>query len=720
MARYLLAVWPYSGHVHPNITLANALRDRGHDVAFYTGALVDSQVTGQGFRRFPFRRTADRIAGIVGLAQSRPLENWDVPELYERLSVHYTAVFDQGALAQAELVKAMYRDWFAGSMPHQVSDLGEILADWQPDVVVCDPFMWGPTLILREIQSTPVVVFSYFAGCLLPGPDVPPFGFGLPSPRNWWSRLLTLSLYGVRDLTTREIAREVDRIRADNGLSPLSTRVMAYTGQVPLYLVASAVEFDFNRRDLPASVHYVGPFLWDKPGKQLPPSWLQQMGDEAATGGDPIVYVSEGSAHTREPVLLRAAMRGLAERPMQVVMTTGRHREPEDLGLGPVAANIRVEQWVPHSDLFPETSAVVTNGGSGTVLSALLAGVPLVVVPMQWDHLENAQRVVEAGAGLRISPGKCTPERLQAAVERVLNEPSFRLRAQEMGSTFKQYGGPDYAVDLLEKLRVSSETRAYYPMNNGIEFTGERVVPGKTPTYLVWAHTSRYQWIKEQAKGRAVLDAGCGEGYGAAYLAQVADRVVGVDLSLDAVEHARTFYGSPSLSFSVMDCSQLSFPSESFDMVSSFEVIEHLTDVDQFLAGVHRVLKPGGVFFVSTPNGGLNINAGKNPFHETEYTLAEYRELLSAFFPDVQIYGQVCTHRLRESLFMYSTNLYMRSKVYEGLVNSLAPLYFKGQEREVTYDPNWVDQSDSGTFDFSLDSVGKATYFVAVCRKAPD
>jgi MGT family glycosyltransferase len=135
-------------------------------------------------------------------------------------------------------------------------------------------------------------------------------------------------------------------------------------------------------------------------------------------------------------------------------MTTGDDRDPVALDLGPIASNVRVARWVSHSDLLPYTDVVVTTGGAGTVLAALHAGVPLVIVPTEWDKPENAQRVVEAGAGLRLSPRRCTPERLRAVVERVLEEPAFCRNARRLGTVFARYGGAERAAELLEGLCV--------------------------------------------------------------------------------------------------------------------------------------------------------------------------------------------------------------------------------------------------------------------------
>jgi MGT family glycosyltransferase len=165
-----------------------------------------------------------------------------------------------------------------------------------------------------------------------------------------------------------------------------------------------------------------------------------------------VVHVTEGTIFTREPRLLRAAIAGLSASPVQLIASTGRHRAVADLDLGPISPNTRVEQFVPHRELFEKTDVVVTNGGAGTVTTALVAGVPLVIVPNAWELAENAQRVAECGAGLRLTPDRCTPSRLARAVERVLEDPSFRENAARVGEDLVSQGGPDRAVELLQGL----------------------------------------------------------------------------------------------------------------------------------------------------------------------------------------------------------------------------------------------------------------------------
>jgi MGT family glycosyltransferase len=170
----------------------------------------------------------------------------------------------------------------------------------------------------------------------------------------------------------------------------------------------------------------------------------------------PLVYVSEGTVNMR-PRVLRAAAQGLANLPVEVVLSTGRHRDPDTLDLGPrpLASNIRVERWVPYRELLPQMQAIVTIGGPSTLLPALQSGIPAVIVPFDWDHPETAWRVHASGAGIRLSPRACTPPRMRDAVQRVLGEPSFVAGARRVAAGFRAAGGASQAARLLETLTSS-------------------------------------------------------------------------------------------------------------------------------------------------------------------------------------------------------------------------------------------------------------------------
>src|SRR3989338_4180848 len=108
-------------------------------------------------------------------------------------------------------------------------------------------------------------------------------------------------------------------------------------------------------------------------------------------------------------------------------------------------------------------------------------------------------------------------------------------------------------------------------------YTGERLIPSKfsNNSQLYIEHMSRYMFASDYVKDRTVLDAGCGCGYGSAHLSQFARKVIGIDISKEAIDYCNSNYTGNNINFKQMSCYDLGFPQGSFDVVVSFEVIEH-------------------------------------------------------------------------------------------------------------------------------------------------
>lgn len=166
-----------------------------------------------------------------------------------------------------------------------------------------------------------------------------------------------------------------------------------------------------------------------------------------------------------------------------------------------------------------------------------------------------------------------------------------------------------------------------------MDFTGERLVPDQQrDSDLYHEHMARYLFAAQWAQGRDVLDAGCGAGYGSAVLASAgAQSVLGVDIAPDAVAYAQQHYSCSGLAFAVKDIGHLDLPDAGFDLIVSFEVIEHLDDPALLVQSAARLLRPDGLFVVSTPNA-ATYPAG-NPFHKHEMALAEFEAVLGCSFP---------------------------------------------------------------------------------------
>ena len=165
----------------------------------------------------------------------------------------------------------------------------------------------------------------------------------------------------------------------------------------------------------------------------------------------------------------------------------------------------------------------------------------------------------------------------------------------------------------------------------GLPLTGERTVPGlAVENYWFRRHEVVYRHCAPLCAGRDVLEAGCGEGYGADLLATGAARVVAVDYDAATVAHVRTRY--PAVEVMAANLASLPMADSTVDVVANFQVIEHLWDQPQFITECLRVVRPGGLLLISTPNRITftpDSDVPVNPFHTRELNAAELRELLT-------------------------------------------------------------------------------------------
>jgi MGT family glycosyltransferase len=201
---------------------------------------------------------------------------------------------------------------------------------------------------------------------------------------------------------------------------------------------------------VPANVRYVGPQLDDEPSGASGDRW-------AAEPGQPLVLVGVSSTVMRQEGLLQRAAGALGQLPVRGLVTTGPAVDPAVIS---APGNVTVTRWARHADVLPHCSAVITHGGHGTVMKALIAGVPLVLVPLGRDQPDNAGRVVHAGAGIRLRKN-ATVSALRAAVARVIEDPRYHAAARHMAARLASERDDNRAVAELEQVAALGPARGH-------------------------------------------------------------------------------------------------------------------------------------------------------------------------------------------------------------------------------------------------------------------
>lgn len=172
-----------------------------------------------------------------------------------------------------------------------------------------------------------------------------------------------------------------------------------------------------------------------------------------------------------------------------------------------------------------------------------------------------------------------------------------------------------------------------------IKDTGERLVPENHKQSLTYGeHLARYHAAKPIVKGKITLDLASGAGYGTAFLAEHAKQVVGVDFSQEAIDYSKSLYAKKNLKFIQGDAANIPLDDSSLDVVVSLETIEHIPEPEKFVQEVVRVLKPEGVFYVSTPNDD-EFTEG-NEYHLHEFNFSQLSKLMKKYFKSTEYYYQ--------------------------------------------------------------------------------
>ncbi len=391
--RVLVAAFGDPGHVFPAISLGRALAARGHEVVVET---------------WEERREAVEGAGL-GFAAAEEYRMFPPPEPDSADGQH-----------AAEAARAL--------LP--------LLEELRPHVAVSDILTLAPALAAERAGIPLATLIPHIYPVVEPG--LPFFAIGLRPPRTPLGRAVWRTGQRALDVGLEHGRRDLNLQRERLGLPPTERFHGGISSE--LALVGTYPQLEYPRR-WPAGVEVTGPMTFEVPHPEI----------ELPPGGAPLVLVAPSTAHDSGNHLVRTALRAFAGESVRVVATTNRVVPQSPIE---VPANAVLVDWLSYSQLMPAASLVVSHGGHGTVARALGAGTPVLICPIIGDMSETAMRVSWAGAGLSLPWRLCQPQPLRWAARRLLADPAFTVRAEQIAAWGRANDGAQRGAELVEALAL--------------------------------------------------------------------------------------------------------------------------------------------------------------------------------------------------------------------------------------------------------------------------
>ena len=418
--RYLFALVDGGGTVPPELGTVRRLVDRGHDVTVLAEDSIADEAIATGAR---FQRWATAPNRASRHPDDDPYRDWECKnpmQLFDRL-----------------LDKQ-----FVGPAAEYAHDVTTMIEQHRPQLVVCTMFALG-AMVAAEAADVPFDIMMPNV-YLLPADGMPPFGLGLQPAAGPLGRTRDRIISGF---TERSWAKGIDRLNAlrdDYGLAPLD-RLWDQAARARRQLVMTSSSFDFPAT-LPDNARYVGAVLDD-------PRWGSTTTWTAPVDDRPLVLVGMSSTFQDQHDSVQHVIDALGTLDVRGLVTTGPAIDPS---VFTSHANVEVVAAAPHSQILPHAALVVTHGGHGTVVKALAAGVPLVILPHGRDQADNAARITARGAGVKVKR-TAKPAAIAKAIRRVLADTSYREHAAALGDDIRRDAASGALTRELEDLAVTCD-----------------------------------------------------------------------------------------------------------------------------------------------------------------------------------------------------------------------------------------------------------------------
>lgn len=411
-ARFLFTTFDGGGNVAPIMSAVAALIARGHQVRVMSDEVTREEVCATGARFVPWRRAPNK------LARSRDADppDWSVSsqEGLRMMAEHFMGGF---ALAYAQDT--------AAELDRETAQL-----------VVNFDMLLG-VMAACEARKQKLALLSTCIS-MFPLPGVPPFGAGLAPAKEEGDQAVVAAEY--QKLLDAGVPA-LNAARAQLNLPPLD-HLTDQAHAAAMRFLGTARAFDFASSALPYNVRYVGPLVRD-------PTWAGRWASPwAADDGRPLIVVGFSTSFQNHAACLQRVIDASASLPVRVLVTLGGAIRPTEVR---AAHNTVIVDSAPHDVVMRQAAIVVTHGGHGTLMTALVHGVPTLVIPHGRDQGDNAVRITERGAGLSLANTASTDE-MHTALRRLLEDERLSRNARALGEAVRAEIRNSTLIEDLETL----------------------------------------------------------------------------------------------------------------------------------------------------------------------------------------------------------------------------------------------------------------------------
>lgn len=413
--RILIASLPMDGHFGFLTGLAVHLKDRGHDVAWYTGRSYAKTLQELDVRHFPFERAIEITS--------------------DNLAEHYPEYSSLGN-GPKSIAFALEKVFFVNLEAH-LHDILDLSSDFDFDALVFDAAFYAGRLVAEKRGAEAYPVWPAPTPAPVSKTAPPPF-FGLQPMRGPVGRVRDAVVSHLLASSAKGGMKLWHELRAREGLAPWSGNLFDIHNETSSAMfMVGCPGMDYPRDDWPQHLEFVGPLVAHR--SSTPSALPAELEQKIAAHDGRVVVVAQGTIDNRDPEkLFVPTLEALADSRHLVVATTGGRHTDMLRGRFP-QANIVIEDWLDYGALMPRAKLFITSGGYGSVMQALINRVPLLLAGKREGKEDICARMDYRGLGLSLRTERPTAVQIVRGVERVLETPAYRTNVEKLYGELSSY-----------------------------------------------------------------------------------------------------------------------------------------------------------------------------------------------------------------------------------------------------------------------------------------